>query len=87
MGHQPRETRGPIETPEPDRFRFAPEPDVTSRAKRAALLKLGELAHLRANRQHVTSRAKRAALLKQSRHMRRRKSLTGVTSRANARPY
>ena len=62
--HKPRETRGPIETiPEACHlaYRFL---KVTSRAKRAALLKPITKLEAGDTIRAVTSRAKRAALLK-----------------------
>ena len=63
--HQPRETRGPIETLARQPM-FSWQDEVTSRAKRAALLKLPGTSQDRLSQRQVTSRAKRAALLKRS---------------------
>ena len=65
VGHQPRETRGPIETYQEQPHKNIFVYQVTSRAKRAALLKLKlkKMIVMSLNLQ-VTSRAKRAALLK-----------------------
>ena len=61
--HKPRETRGPIETPALG-CGLGGLPWVTSRAKRAALLKQLTHCRFRICFPVVTSRAKRAALLK-----------------------
>ena len=62
-GHQPRETRGPIETNLGGRLDVL-ETQATSRAKRAALLKPSQGSSYWVVPLAATSRAKRAALLK-----------------------
>ena len=83
--HQPRETRGPIETwvDEEGHGEVLDYAGATSRAKRAALLKLAAVIAKRDQCTEVaTSRAKRAALLKLQSRKVRVGILGGATSRA-----